>query len=122
MALEGDRPGTDRRRDLRYFARLRVEGVSPDGRLETRGILRDLSAGGCVLHLDRHIPRGTAIEVRCDISGIGLAIRGTVVWSEAAAGGVLHGVVVTGFASEADALFHRLYVERLARRWPGRNA
>jgi hypothetical protein len=115
MVPEGDRPRTDRRRDPRYPARLRVEGASPDGRLETRGILRDLSAGGCLLHLDRHIPPGTAIKVRCDISGIRLAICGTVVWSEAAAGGVLHGVVVTGFASEQDALFHRLYVGRLAR-------
>jgi hypothetical protein len=122
MAPEGDRPGTDRRRDLRYPTRLRIEGVSPDGRLETRGILRDLSAGGCALHLDRHIPPGTAIEVRFDISGIGLAILATVVWSEAAAGGVLHGVVVTAFASEADALFHQLYLGRLARRRPGRDA
>ena len=115
MVPEGDRPRPDRRRDPRYPARLRVEGVSPDGRLETRGILRNLSLGGCLLHLDRHIPPGTTIEVRCDISGIRLAICGTVVWSEAAAGGVLHGVVVTGFASEQDALFHRLYAGRLAR-------
>jgi hypothetical protein len=91
-----------------------VEGASLDGRLEAQGVLRDLSAGGCGLHLDRHIPPGTKIEVRCDISGLGLKIRGQVVWTEAAAGGVLHGVVLTGFASEEDALFHGLYLKRLA--------
>ena len=115
MTRTGDSPGPDRRREARYPTRHRVEGVSLDGRLETGGVLRDLSSGGCALHLDRHIPPGTQIEVLCDINGLGLRLRGEVVWSEAAAGGVLHGVVVTGFASEQDALIHRLYVARLAR-------
>lgn len=84
--------------------------------MEIQGILRDLSAGGCALHADSRIPPGTLIEARCDIIGIGLRICGEVVWAEATAGGFLHGVVFTGFASEEDALFHRLYVERLARR------
>jgi predicted ThiF/HesA family dinucleotide-utilizing enzyme len=61
------------------------------------------------------MPPGTQIEVLCDIIGLGLRLRGEVVWSEVAAGGVLHGVVVNGFASEQDALIHRLHVARLAR-------
>jgi len=115
MARTGDSPGPNRQREPRYPTRHRVEGASLDGRLETQGVLRDLSAGGCALHLDRHIPPGTKIEAVCDISGLGLKIRGEVVWAEAAAEGVLHGVVLTGFASEEDALFHGLYVKRLAR-------
>ena len=115
MTSSSPSTGLDRRREPRYPTRHRVEGTSQDGRLETRGILRDLSAGGCALHLDRHIPRGTKIEAVCDIGGLGLRLRGEVVWTEAAAGGVLHGVACTGGVSEADALFHDLYIKRLAR-------
>ncbi|MBI4573178.1 MAG: PilZ domain-containing protein [candidate division NC10 bacterium] len=81
----------------RYSTRHRVEGVSLDPRIEFRGILCDLSAEGCGLHLDTRIPPGTAIEARCDIGGVGLRIRGEVRWAEAATGGTFHGVVLTGF-------------------------
>lgn len=66
---------------------------------------------GCQSNLDTRAPPGTAIEARCDISGVGLGIRGEVVWAESTAGGVLHGVAVTGHASPEDALFYRLYVK-----------
>ena len=65
MARTADSPRPNRRREPRYPTRHRVEGASLDGRLETQGVLRDLSAGGCGLHLDRHIPPGTKIEAVC---------------------------------------------------------
>jgi hypothetical protein len=91
-----------------------------DGRLSLEGDLRDLSVGGCCLHLNRRIPLGAPVEIRCDISGIGVRIRGEVVWAEETATGAFHGVALTGFESEEDALFHRLYVQRLARHQPER--
>lgn len=115
MARTVERSGQERRSVPRYPTRHRVEGVAVDPQIGFRGILCDLSAGGCNLHLDTRMPPGTVIEARCDISGIGLRIRGKVVWAEAAIGGVLHGVLLTGPTSEGDALFHRLYVSRLAR-------
>ena len=111
-----DRPEPSRRGSPRYPTRYPVDGASLDPPAEFRGILCDLSVNGCQLHLDRRIPPGTAIEARCNIEGLGLRIRGEVVWGEAVTGGFLHGVVITGPASEEDALFHRLYIERRARR------
>jgi len=111
----GGSANPERRRLPRYSTRHRVEGESLDPRIEFRGILCDLSAEGCELHVDTRIPPGTAIEARCDIRGLGLRIRGEVRWAEAATGGTVHGVVLTGFASEEDALFHRQYVGRLGR-------
>lgn len=81
--------------------------------METRGILCDLSARGRGLHLDGDIPPGTIIEVRCDVSGIGLKLRGKVVWAKPVAVGVLHGVGFTDPVSEEDALFLPLYVARV---------
>jgi len=106
----------DRRRSLRYAIRHQVEGASQDRRIGFRGILHNLSASGCGLHLDRPLPLGTSIEFRCNINGIGLAVRGRTVWTAAALGGILHGVVVSGYGSDQDALFHRLYLNHLARR------
>jgi hypothetical protein len=93
-----------------------VEGKALDRRLGVRGNLRDLSVGGCCLNLEQRLPPGTLIEIRCDINGIGLRIRGRVVWAEAMAAGAFHGIALTGYESEEDALFHRLYIERLGRR------
>jgi len=115
MMLSGPSLGPDRRREPRYPTRHRVEGESLDRRIGVRGILRDLSVGGCCLNLDRRIPLRTPIEIRCDISGLGLRIRGKVVWVEETGTGVFHGITLTGYVSEEDALFHRLYVGRLAR-------
>ena len=106
----------DRRRAPRYPTRHRVQGESLDGQISVRGILDDFSASGCALRLDAHIPPGTMIEAQCDVSGIGLRIRGKVVWAEQTATGVLQGITFAEFASDEDALFHRLYVHRLARR------
>lgn len=107
--------GSNRRREPRFRAQHRVEGEVPDGEVEIQGRLRDLSVGGCCLTLDRRIPLGTSIDIRCNISGIGLRIRGEVVWAEETTAGVLHGVALTGFDSDEDALFHRLYLQRLSR-------
>ncbi|MBI4537753.1 MAG: PilZ domain-containing protein [candidate division NC10 bacterium] len=106
----------DRRRSPRFAIRHPVEGTSQDGRIGFRGILHSLSATGCGLHLDRPLSVGAPIEFRCNVNGIGLAIRGRTVWTTAALGGILHGVDVTGFASDQDALFHRLYLNLLSRR------
>jgi hypothetical protein len=40
---------------------------------------------------------------------------GRVVWSQAALGGVLHGVALTGYHSDQDAIFHRLLLGLHAR-------
>lgn len=119
MAGAVDTSGLGSRRLPRYATRHPVEGASLDGRVQFRGTLRELSAEGCQLQLDWEVPPGTSIQARCDISGIALRFRGETVWAKATSHGVFHGVQVTGFASEADALFHRLYVGRLARRRPG---
>jgi hypothetical protein len=55
------------------------------------------------------------IELMCDISGIGLRLRGKVVWAKQTGSGALQGVSLAEFPSEEDALFHRLYIGRLAR-------
>ena len=108
----------ERRQSPRYSIRHQVEGTSQDRRIGFRGILHNLSATGCGLHLDRPLPLGSSIEFRCNINGIGLAVRGSTVWATAALGGILHGVAVTGYGSDQDALFHRLYLNHLARRSP----
>jgi hypothetical protein len=110
--------GVERRRSPRFSTDHAIEGASQDQQIGFRGTLCDLSAEGCRLRLDTHIPRGTPIQVRCDISGIGLQIYGEIVWAKPTTGGTLHGVLVTGFPSEEDAQFQRLYVRRLARRTP----
>ncbi len=115
MTSPGD---LERRVAPRYPTRHQVDGASLDHRLRFRGILHNLSATGCGLHLDRPLPLETPIEFRCNISGIGLAVRGRTVWTAAALGGILHGVAVTGYVSEEDALFHRLYLGHLARTVP----
>lgn len=71
--------GPERRQFPRYPTRHRVEAESLDGGVVFRGTLQDFSAAGCCLRLDRHLPLGTQIELRCDISGLGLRIRGRVV-------------------------------------------
>ena len=111
-----ERSGPDRREVRRYPTRHRVEGTALGGRAGFRGILSDLSAGGCRLHLDTGILPGTEIEALCDIGGLGLRFLGQTVWAEPGPGGLLHGVRFTRFASEADAFFHSLYIGRLARR------
>lgn len=116
MARTGDSPGPDHRREARYPTRHRVEGEPLDGGVAFRGTLQDLSAAGCCLRLDGHVSLGTQIELRCDISGLGLRISGRVVWAEETAAGVFHGIALAGYESDEDALFHRLYVGRLARR------
>lgn len=108
----------ERRRSPRYPTQHPVEGSSRDRRIEFRGTLHSLSADGCGLHLDRPVPLGTPLELRCNISGIGLAVQGHPVWSRAALGGIRHGVVLTGYASDQDHLFHRVYLGLLARRPP----
>ncbi len=109
----------ERRRSPRYSTDHAIEGASRDQQIDFRGTLCDLSAEGCRLHLDTHVPPGTPIQVRCDISGICLQICGEIVWTRPAAGGILHGVLVTGFPSEEDAEFQGLYVRRLADRTTG---
>ena len=108
----------ERRQSPRYPIRHQVEGASLDHRIRFRGILHNISATGCGLHLDRPLPLDTSIEFRCNINGIGLAVRGRTVWSTAALGGILHGVIVIGYGSDQDALFHRLYLNHLARQLP----
>ncbi len=103
------------RRFTRFPTQHPVQGTTGDLRLGFRGILWDLSQEGCRFQLDSLLPRGTPLEARCNISGLALRLRGEAVWGEATAGGFLHGVAITGFASEADAVFHRLYIDRLAR-------
>jgi hypothetical protein len=108
-------PRTDRRRSPRYPTRHRVRGEALDERISLQGVLDDLSASGCALRLNAYVVPGTMIEAQCDIGGIGLRMRGRVVWAEQTGTGVLLGVAVTEFASDEDALFHRLYLNRLAR-------
>jgi len=115
-AEKGGPSYSDRRRAPRYPTRHRVQGESLDGQFSIRGILDDLSAHGCALHLNTYVPPGTMIDARCDINGVGLRFRGKVVWAERTGSGALQGVALGDFPSEADALFHRLYVGRLARR------
>ncbi len=109
--------GLNRRRFPRFPVRHPVDGSTGVGRLPFRGMLRDLSQEGCRLELDGSLPPGTPIDVRCNINGLGLRLHGETAWVDAP-GGLLHGVAITGFASAADALFHRLYLERLARARP----
>jgi hypothetical protein len=111
-----ERADVDRRGSVRYAIRHPVEGSSQDRRIAFRGVIHNLSATGCGLHLDRPLPVGAAIKFRCDINGIGLVVRGRTVWTAPALGGILHGVAVTGHASDHDALFHTLCLNRLARR------
>jgi hypothetical protein len=118
MPQRMDRTYQDRRDTPRYPTQHPVAGESADRRIGVQGVLRDLSAGGCRLDLDTRIPPGTMVEARSNIHGIGLRIRGEVVWAQETPAGVLHGLTLAGYGSEEDALFHRLYVGRLARRTP----
>jgi|GEM_PF-1105208 hypothetical protein len=111
--------GPERRQFPRYPTRHRVEAEPLDGGIAFRGTLQDLSAAGCCLRLDRPVSLGTQIELRCDIGGLGLRIRGRVVWAEETAAGVFHGIALAGYESEEDALFHRLYLGRLAHQAEG---
>ncbi len=119
MVRVADQSDLDRRREARYRTRHWVDGESLDREIDIQGILHDLSVGGCCLNPDQPIPLRTPIEVRCDISGIGLRIRGEVVWAEETGTGVYHGIALTGYESEEDAPFHRLYIQRLARQAEG---
>jgi len=107
---------SERRFAPRYPASHLAEGSSPDGQIKFQGLLRDFSATGCRLRLDSPLPLRTAIEVQCDIAGVGLWLRGEVVWATSTADGVHHGIVLTGFGSQGDALFYRLFIRRLAAR------
>ncbi len=113
----GETSGLDHRRFPRFLTRHPVEATTRDRSLRLRGILCELSQEGCRLQLDGYIPPGTPIEVRCNISGLALRLRGETAWADTL-GGLVHGVAITGFVSEADAVFHRLYVNRLARGMP----
>ena len=116
MATKGlDNSTTDRRRSPRYPIRLRVQEETLDGRISARGVLGDLSETGCALHLNSYIPPGTMIEAKYDVNGIALRVTGKVVWAEETGRGVFQGISFAEFASEEDALFHRLYIKRLAR-------
>ncbi len=103
------------RRFPRFLTRSLVQ-VTPRGeRRSLSGVLCDLSEEGCGLRLDEYLGPGTPLEIRCNISGLALCLRGDIVWSDAL-GGLFHGVAITGFASKADALFHSQYLNRLARK------
>ena len=112
--------GNERRRHPRYPIQQPVEGATQGALDVFWGVVRDISGEGCGLFLDTHVPPGTPVEVRCNINGIALRLRGQVVWSKPKAEGIsegaLHGIHLTGFASEEDALFHRVYLARLSRR------
>jgi hypothetical protein len=103
------------RRFARFHTQHPVEGTTRDRCLSFRGSLWDLSQEGCRFQFDSLLPQGTALEARCNISGLALRLEEETVWGEAMAGGFLHGVAITGFTSEADAVFHRLYIDHLAR-------
>ena len=107
-------PSVERRQSPRYFARHRVAGTTPDGR-QFEGYVCDLSARGIRLQLGVQLLPNTPVTALCDIGGIGLRMRGQIVWAKPVGGGVLHGVAVTGFASDEDALFHQVYLARLSR-------
>ncbi len=113
--MVGNSSDSERRRLPRYVTRHRVDGVSVSPPLAFRGVLYDLSGSGCCLFLDTLVPPESLIEARCNLHGLGLRLRGVVVWAERLAGGVLHGVMLTGFGSKEDTLLHRLYVGRLGR-------
>ncbi len=102
------------RRFPRFLLRHRVQVRTRDGGLCLPGFLCDLSQGGCRLRLGVALGSGVPIEVHCDIRGQAFGLRGKTIWSDGPRGG-LHGVVITGFPSEVDALFHRRYLTHLAR-------
>ncbi len=104
--------GFQHRRFPRFATEDHVQATTQDGRLSLSGHLCDLSQEGCGLRLNGHLWPGTPIEVRCDISGLSLCLRGKIVWADPP-GGLRHGVAITGFPSEADARFHRQYLDRL---------
>ncbi len=106
-------PVFELRRFPRFLLRHRVQVRTREGGLCLPGYLCDLSQEGCRLRLDGELAPGVPIEAHCDIRGQILDLRGETVWSEGPPGGV-HGVAITGFASEVDAFFHRLYVKHLA--------
>ncbi|MFQ5961782.1 MAG: response regulator, partial [Candidatus Methylomirabilales bacterium] len=51
--------------------------------VETRGRLRDLSAGGLGAYLPQRLPHGNTITVSLDIEGRSLALMGFVHWADA---------------------------------------
>ncbi len=106
--------GLHHRRFPRFNTEHRVEVAPGNGGLHLSGLLYNLSQEGCCLRLDRQVPPGTPIEVRCYINGPALRLLGKVVWLDAL-GWLRHGVAIRGFSSEADTLFHRWYLHRLAR-------
>ena len=110
-------PAAERRGSPRFSTDHSIDGASlSQQQIDFRGTLCELSEAGCRLYLDTQVPPGSAIQARCDISGIGLQICGEIVWVKATTSGILHGVHVTGFASEEDAQFQRIYLRRLAGR------
>ncbi len=116
-----DRPEPERRSSPRFTTFHPIEGgFLGQQEIQFRGTLCDISLLGCRLRLDRHIPQGSPIQAFCDINGIGLQIRGKIVWVKLADGSTLHGVLMTGFPSDEDAQFQRLYLRRLAAHPPDR--
>ncbi len=111
----GEESGFRHRRFPRYLTRDPAEVTARERQLRLSGILCDLSQEGCRLQLDGYLPPRTSVEVRCTISGDALHFRGETVWVNAL-GGLLHGVSIHSFVSEADAALHRLYLDRLARK------
>lgn len=105
----------ERRASPRYTTQHRVQGAAGSAGEAFQGVMCDLSAGGCSLHLEAPLPKDSAVEATCDIHGLGLRLRGKVVWSESTTGGYLIGLQFTGRPSEQDLLFQEIVLRRLAR-------
>ena len=105
--------GLERRRHARFAALYPVEIRAEDETLE-HGELQDLSVSGCGVRLGRSLPPDLPVRLRCDIGGVGLRFHGRIAWSKPGPSAAVHGILIEGFTSDADAVFHQIFLLRLA--------
>ncbi len=70
--------GADRRASPRYEMPGEVEIVTDDPHMHVTGKVKDISLGGCNIHIDADLPLDSPVHLRFSIGGAEFEIRGTV--------------------------------------------
>lgn len=68
----------DRRASPRYEMPGEVEIVTADPHIHVTGKVKDISLGGCNIHIDADLPLDSPVHLRFSIGGAEFEIRGTV--------------------------------------------
>src|SRR5512146_2483117 len=70
--------GTDRRARPRYEMPGEVEILTDDPHIHVTGKVKDISLGGCNIHIDADLPIDSPVHLRFSIGGAEFEIRGNV--------------------------------------------